>query len=206
MDDKLKFILEKVLSLYKKYGLKSVTMDDVSRELGMSKKTLYLYVKDKRDLVEQVMFMEIDCFKNNACHSFNQNLNSIEEILEVFKLITIQFKEFNPSLDYDLRKYYPDFYEKIGKFKREHMYASFIENIEKGKKEGLYRKDIDAEIIAQLHVFRAENMVFYKVIEKTNFSPDTLYEIFNYHIRGVVNAKGLEFYESKLKELNIKND
>ena len=117
MHEELINILNKVKVLYSKYGIRSVTMDDVSRELGMSKKTLYQYVKDKTELVDKIVDLEIDrygCFFDSLS---SQNLNAIEELFEVQKIVSKMLREHNPSQNYDLRKYYPEQYDKILKIK-----------------------------------------------------------------------------------------
>jgi|AntAceMinimDraft_15_1070371.scaffolds.fasta_scaffold11223_2 AcrR family transcriptional regulator len=202
MDQKEIQIVKQVLELYKKYGIKSVTMDDVSTHMAISKKTLYKYVSDKSDLVNKVVNYDMEkrgvAFKN----IFSKPMNAIEELLEVNKLITEFVVNYNCSMEYDLQKYYPEIFMKIKKVKRENMFSAIINNLKKGKKEGLYRKNLNEEIITKLHVFRIENRV-----ESDQFSPDEIAspefinEVFSYHIRGIVNKTGLELFETSNFEL-----
>ncbi|MDP4210635.1 MAG: TetR/AcrR family transcriptional regulator [Bacteroidota bacterium] len=202
MNEELKNILNKVRCLYLKYGIKSVTMDDVARELGMSKKTLYQYVKDKNELVSLVMDLEIEshqCFSEKI-HAMN--LSAIDEVLEIHKQVNRMIKERNPSQEYDLRKYYPEQYQKIMQVSRERIYNNIRDNIRKGKEEGVYRAEVNEEIIAKVQLMRLENSVFneaFTVEEMT--SPKFFLEIFVYHIRGIANEKGIKELESKLKLL-----
>jgi TetR/AcrR family transcriptional regulator, cholesterol catabolism regulator len=121
MNEELKNLLLKVGCLYKKYGIKSITMDDVSRELGISKKTLYQYVQDKNELVAQVIDLSIENQMTIFNSLFSKGLNAIDELFEVNKMVAEMIKHHNPSEDYDLRKYYPDQYQKMHKIKREEM-------------------------------------------------------------------------------------
>src|ERR1035437_2884162 len=110
MNEELKNLLSKVRCLYMKYGIKSVTMDDVARELGISKKTLYQYVNDKNELVQKVVEMELDDKAEGFSKMNCSGLNAIEELFEVHKMIRQMLKDYNPSTEYDLRKYYPELF------------------------------------------------------------------------------------------------
>lgn len=204
MNEELKQILIKVRELYMRYGIKSITMDDVASALGVSKKTLYKYVTDKDDLVGKVIDMEIQTGENEMECVRDTSMNAIEKLLMVSKIINHKLKSMNPSTEYDLKKYYPHHFQKLVTSRRQRMYKNVVANIEKGKEEGLYREDLDADVIGKLQVSRIENMIdneYFGVDEFT--SPKFFHEVFIYHIRGIANQKGIEFLEKQLKEFNI---
>jgi AcrR family transcriptional regulator len=206
-NEELNTLLDRVRELYYRYGIKSVTMDDVARELGMSKKTLYQYVKDKHELVEKVLKREVHKKECDMEAVSGQSLNAIEEILEVNRQINIMSREHNPSMEYDLKKYYPELYRELHDIRRERMYNSILENLKKGKKEGLYREGLDEEIIAKLQVLRFESLTSAEVFTKEEImSPRFFNEMFTFYIRGIANKKGMQFLEEnkwrKDKELN----
>lgn len=204
MDTELKNILGKVNCLYRKYGIKSVTMDDVARELGMSKKTLYQYVKDKNELVEKTIELELN---QNLCvinESLEEQLNAIEELFEVNRCIHQMIKQYNPSMDYDLKKYYPDLYKKAHEVKRKNMYTSVLANITKGKKDGLFREELNEEIIAKLYVSRIEGSMNSEVFTQEEILSSKVHkEIFIYHIRGMANEKGIDYLNKNIHKLDI---
>lgn len=204
MNEELKNILEKVRELYVRYGIKSVTMDDVARELGISKKTLYQHVIDKNDLVYKVFELEInDSSKKFEC-SFNSESNAIEQIFDVHKWVVGRMKVYSPVSDYDLKKYYPDLYRKIDSVRRERIYDFVINNLKKGKAEGLYRSDLDIDIISKIHVSRIQNTFDSDLLtneEKTSLK--VFYEFFIYHIRGIASEKGIQLLEEKLKKKEL---
>ncbi len=207
MEKELLNILEKVSILYQKYGIKSITMDDVARELGISKKTLYQHVTDKTDLVEKVMLLIAEKHNSFFKKLRANKINAIEELFEVNKYFTEMLKNYNPSMEYDLRKYYPDLFKNIYEVRRKRMYESIIRNMKKGIKEGLYRRDMDIEIIAKLHVSRIENMYDNEIFTNEELiSTKVFNEIFIYHLRGIANVTGIKFLERKLKELKSKNN
>jgi TetR/AcrR family transcriptional regulator, cholesterol catabolism regulator len=207
MNDELKNILTKVRILYMKYGIKSVTMDDVARELGISKKTLYQYVNDKNELVTKVVEMELlmkgEFYSKMCC----PGLNAIEEIFEVHKMVRQLLKDYNPATDYDLRKYYPELFASIVKVRREMIYHNILSNLEKGKTEGLYRLDLNSEMIAKLQLSRVESAFNDEIFTQDELlSPKLFHEMFVYHIRGIANEKGIAVLDEKLKEVeNINN-
>jgi len=204
MNEELEQILLKVRDLYMRYGIKSITMDDVASNLGISKKTLYKHVKHKDDLVGKFVDYEINIQQQDASCILNSNLNAIEELLMVSKMINHKLKQINPSTEYDLKKYYPQHFLRLLESRRERMYSSIVKNIQKGKKENLYRKDLNDDIIAKLQVSRFESLVNNEVFSIEEFtSPKFFQEIFIYHIRGIANDKGVSFLECKLKSFDI---
>jgi TetR/AcrR family transcriptional regulator, cholesterol catabolism regulator len=195
-------ILIQVKTLYHRYGIKSVTMDDVAAHLCISKKTLYEYFKDKEELVEKVILLEQE--KDQAFFRDLQrmNRNAIEELLEAYKQIHTMYMEYNPSMNYDIRKYYPSLYTRIIRLWRSALYDNTLRNLVKGKKEGLYRSDLNTRIIAKLHVIRIETMFDHDLLtmeEVTSFK--VFHEIFTHHLYGIVSKKGLDFLEKNFTRL-----
>jgi len=204
MTKELENILLKVLDLYNKYGVKSVTMDDVARELGISKKTLYQYVENKSDLVSKVIDYGLDQKDCSFKQIAEKKQNAIEELLEVGVYIVKSFKDYNPSLEYDLKKYYPDQFSKLNEVRKERMYSSILQNIQKGKSEGLFRTDMDEEIIAKIQVSRFLNFSSGDFLNSDEMlKPENILELFIYHIRGIANKKGLEVLDKTLEKIDI---
>jgi len=202
----LKNILLKVRELYVKYGIKSITMDDVARELSISKKTLYQYVTDKDDLVGKFIENEIELRFEQIYKCFKIGFNAIEELFEISFFMNRMMRDQNPTTEYDLRKYYPHHFQKTVKARREGMYKYILQNLKKGKEEGLYRDDMDVEIIAKLYLSRSENTHFSELFTNEEFTSVRLFiEILTYHIRGIATEKGIIVLEKKIKELETNN-
>ena len=196
-------IFIKTGELYRKYGVKSVTMDDVARELGLSKKTLYSHVKDKKDLIEKILDFEFKTNTKSFSKILEQEVNAIEELFAVHSFMKTQLKFYSPAFDYDLKKYYPDIFLSLVQRKREAMYSSVLDNINRGKKEGLYRKELKGELISKLYVVRMENTHEDKLLSLDDFiSPEVFHEYFIYHIRGIANKKGIEFLEKNMDKMD----
>ena len=199
---KLDEILSRTFDLYHKYAIKSVTMDDVARELGISKKTLYQYVANKNELVEKVVLKEMEAAAERHRHIKEMELNAIEELFEVSKIMNEHIKRHNPALYYDLRKYYPALHRKIINQKREKAFEAVLRNLKKGISEGLYRKEIKAEVIAKLYVSRLEHNYdesIFSVEEVTSI--EVFKEILIYHLHGICNENGLKILNKRLSEI-----
>ncbi|MCX6242576.1 MAG: TetR/AcrR family transcriptional regulator [Bacteroidetes bacterium] len=196
MNDKVQGILIHVSRLYHRYGIKSVTMDDVARHLCISKKTLYEHFEDKKDLVKQVLGTEHNAHCLKLDEIMQRHLNAIEELFEIYKSLKNMIQDYNPSMDYDIRKYYPDLYLKVSEVKRETMFRNTLNNMIKGKKEGLYRKDLNSEVICRMHLFRIENMIDNEVFSAEELNSFTIFhELFVYHLYGIMSNKGRAFFE-----------
>ncbi len=199
-------LLKQTGNLYKNYGIRSVTMDDVAHELGISKKTLYQHVGDKTELVRKVVFEIMKTEGENFKRLVHPEANAIEELFHVNKHLKKMMKNVNASFEYDLKKYYPDLFKQIRTRKIENMFNSVKKNLEKGVKEGLYRKDLNIEYITRYYVSRIESSIDIEFLKsKEIVVSDFFYEIFIYHIRGVANSNGIAFLESHIEEIKNEN-
>jgi len=202
VNEDLKNILIKVRELYTKFGIKGITMDDVAKELGISKKTLYQHVSDKEDLVGKFIDNEIEMRQKQICNCFKAGYNAIDELFEISFFMNRLMREQNPATEHDLKKYYPEQFEKILKVRREGMVNYILLNLQKGKKEGLYRDDMDDEVIAKLYLSRAETIgasSLYTVEELTSIK--IFIELLSHHIRGIATAEGIKELEKNVKKL-----
>ena len=206
MNKEFEDILDKVSVLYRKYGIKSVTMDDVAHELGISKKTLYQYVSDKTELVKMVVEHVRQCNFSAMKKKIGTGLNAIEELIEVSQHVNNLMKDHSPTYEYDLRKYYPDIYRNLMSARRKLMYESMIANIRKGKKEGIYREELDEKIIAKLHLLRIENLQTTEIFNEEEMHSQKFFrEVFVYHIHGLATDKGLQILHKNADKLaNLK--
>lgn len=198
-------IVEQAGQLFMRCGIRSVNMDDVSKHLHISKKTLYQFVKDKNDLVEEVI--EGICSRNNSCiiGICDRGLNAIDEQYEITSFLVGLIRQFHPSIHYDLEKYHPHAWTKLKGIQQEHIMKCMTANLEKGKKDGLYRKDLDVNIVVRIYLSRFD-VVFDGVLfppEQFSFE-GVLWEMFSYHVHGIASLKGAKYLEDKVKELKNK--
>jgi len=205
MIDELSGILHRVRSLYRKYGIKSVTMDDVSHELGISKKTLYQCVRDKDELVRKVIELELSSQHNHLIASCKDNLNAIEELSEIALCVNYMLKEYSAVTEYDLKKYYPDLYLRLREVRRNRILKFILENLIKGKNEGLYRENLNVEILSKISLSYIDSMFENEIITITEFLDRKFFmEYFIYHLRGIVNNNGLKVLDDQIQKLEIR--
>lgn len=204
MNEELKKILMKVRELYMKYGIKSITMDDVAVELGISKKTLYQYVTDKDDLVGKFIDNEIILKQEEICNCFQVGFNSIEELFEISLYMNKLMRDQNPATEHDLKKYYPHHFNRAVRTRRERIFNYILTNLKKGKKEGLYRPELNEEIIAKFYLSRVESIHLNDLFTVEEFTSQKLFmELLIYHVRGIATEKGITVLEKKIRELEI---
>jgi TetR/AcrR family transcriptional regulator, cholesterol catabolism regulator len=204
-EEKESVILEHVRKIFMRYGIRSVTMDDISRELKISKKTLYKFVTDKQDLVVKVMNSE--CLSDQCMFTeiVGQSKNAIDELLNVTAHIGQKIQQFHPSIHYDLEKYYPEAWELFNKHKGTFVYECVVNNLRRGMKEGLYRDTLQPEIISKIYVTRIDMIFDPEIFPQPDFQFGEVYkEMMRYHIRGIASEKGIKYLLDKLKSENIK--
>ncbi len=199
MEEKINDILKQVSELYLKYGIKSVTMDDVARELGISKKTLYEYFTDKNDLVSKFLDFHIQKIRCVFEVENDDDRNAIDHLLFISKIMISFLKDLNPSVHFDLQKYYPAIFKSLFEYKRTNMINSVKQNVLRGMKEGLYRKDLNPVIIAHIYVNRVEASMDADFLKTNDITSSELFsEMFTYHIRGISSKKGIEYFEKQI--------
>ena len=149
-------IQQKAHELFMQYGLRSVSMDDIANSLGISKKTIYQYYADKDELVDAVIDAEF-AKNENICEFDRQNSkNAIDEIFMAMDKVVEMFSRMNPSLVFDMQKYYPKAFQKFHKHKNDYLYNIIRDNVIRGINEELYRSEINVDIISR---FRVESIM-----------------------------------------------
>lgn len=199
-------IIKTALALFMKNGIKSVTMDEISTEIGISKKTLYEVFTSKKHLVEATVCRNADMIDE----ALNQVVAESEDALEsmillasaLFKIIS----KFQSGTLYDLKKYYRDTYTRMVDTNQQRIYRLFKQNMELGIAQGWYREDIQPDVIARFYLAKVESIHADRFdSDKYTFQELIRYNIL-YHLYGILSDKGRKrLKEEKLVEkyLNI---
>lgn len=205
MDEKYEEILSKANRIFQTYGIKSVSMEDICKELKISKKTLYQYVDNKTDLLIKAIDYQFDNDEQKIIRAINGKHNAIDTLIEVSKQINKELKEFKPNIImFDLKKYYPEVLEYLIDKKRKHFYDYIKGNLEQGIKEGLYRQDLNVDLITKLYIRKMEDMHDPDGFMNGDVSFEKIFEVmFDNHIRGIANDKGIKYYEEKRQMLKF---
>lgn len=194
-------ILTKAEALFMRYGLKSITMDDLARELGMSKKTLYQYIDNKADLIAQLFQLRIDEEREMMETFQKQATDAIDEILHLARYIIRKLRQLSPTVVYDLQKYYRSTWKEMEALHQKHVYHIIKENIERGIGQGVYRDDIHPDIIAKLYVGKTSLVADEDLFPLRDYDISELFkEYMLYHLHGIASAKGLALLEEHLAE------
>lgn len=196
-------IQKTALELFFKYGIKRVTMDDIAKELGMSKKTIYQFYKEKDDLVNQLT--EVELLKET--HKFEEIKNQSTDPIHEITLISIKMREMmqniNPIFFLDLQKFYPTAFMQFQKFKENCALNDILRNIKEGKAAGVYREDLDDEFVARYRLAQIDMLMFgnYFSFDRISFikSHELILDMFVYGICTVKGHKLINNYK-KIKE------
>ncbi len=187
-------ILFAATEMFFRLGIKSVSMDDLAREIGMSKKTLYAEFDSKEDILEEVIKhlhdMDVE-FCNMTCAGSH---NAIEEMMQISSYVLRQLRMISPSTLHDLRKYYPAQWKRIQSFHEDYIYGVIQANLRKGIEEGLYRDTIDIKIVSKFYVHKSWLIVDETIFSLRDYRRDQLFhEYMMYHMNGITSPKGKKY-------------
>jgi AcrR family transcriptional regulator len=192
-------ILETSNELFLNLGFKSVTMDEIAKKMGVSKKTIYKYFENKTELVAAVtdyMFDTVSCGIEGICAL---QMNPIEEIFSIKKLVMKHLKDEKSSPQYQLQKYYPEIYASLTQKQFHIMQVCVVNNLKQGIEKGLYRTHIDLEFISRIYFNGMVGIKNKDLFPLTDYSMNTLMNHYlEYHLRGIATEKGLQELNNQL--------
>jgi TetR/AcrR family transcriptional regulator, cholesterol catabolism regulator len=204
--DRIHKIVAESIKLFKTYGIRSVSMDDIAKDLGMSKKTLYEHFDNKADLLAKALDLSVKEFTDWFAELKQESLNAIDELLSISKRVNDEYAKYTPSNIFDLKKYYPEVIKEHVSKEKQITYTLMTENLRKGISENIYRSDLDVELVAELYVQKIAVLHTGEFWSDANVTFEKIFEImFENHIRGIVNQSGLEYFEQRKSQLTFKN-
>jgi AcrR family transcriptional regulator len=198
-------ILLRAHELFNKYGLRSVSMDDIAAQLGMSKKTLYQYYTDKDELVDAVFAAMMEHNQTQCKLDRQRAENPIHEVFLAFDMVQEMFANMNPAVLFEMQKYHPVTFKKFQEYKNGFLYGMIRTNIEAGMRDELYREDIDVDVLTRYRIHSImlafDPEVFPSNRTRLVHIEQQLLEHFMY---GVATAKGQKLI-LKYKNQRLKN-
>jgi AcrR family transcriptional regulator len=181
-------------------GIKSVTMDDIAKHLGMSKKTIYQFFKDKNELVIALVKKKLKEDEDQIAEIMSKSGNVIEEMINMMKCSEDIFSRINPIVIHDMQKYHPEAWTEFQKFKSDVLISTLEELLTKGIKQSYIRPDIDVKIIARMRVSQVEMGFNTNIFPMAEFNPWKVQvqflEHFNYGICTLKGYKLLNQYKN----------
>ena len=187
--------------LFMRLGIRSVTMDDVARELAMSKKTLYLYFDNKDHLVTAVAERHLEKEKEEFDEIAKTAENAIDELHRIAKCLRDHIVKMNPSTLYDIQKYHRNAWNLYLSFKNSFIRGNVEANIVKGKKEGYYRENINPAILSRFRVEQVQMIFDNKIFPTDQFEfAEVQMQLFDHFVHGLLTETGKELYQRFQKE------
>ena len=197
-------ILKGSEELFMKYGVRSISMDDIARHLSVSKKTLYQHFTDKEEIITQVSQTHLDRTTNQMNDLREEAENAIDELAKISVCIKQNMEEMNPSLLFDLQKYHPKAWAVWMDHKSKHIYESVVRNLKQGIEDGHFRTEIKTEIIASTRLMLIEAVFDERIFPKDKFNLVEVHsEIFDHFVYGICTDKGRKLYQKYKENHNL---
>ncbi|GAB3635363.1 hypothetical protein GCM10027422_09530 [Hymenobacter arcticus] len=184
-------IITRAAALFMRNGIKSVSMDDIAADLGMSKKTLYKTFTNKDEIVLGVMSGHLCQAQGECARVASTAADAVQEMLTIAAWADQQFSNIHPSIFHDLRKYYPAAWALLAEHKSTFILDQITQNLRRGIAEGLFRADLDVEVLARLNLAQIELAFDPDLYPPTQFAPIRVNKVFDEHfLLGVATLKG----------------
>lgn len=200
MEDRSKRILDSACQKFEQYGIRSVSIDDICKDVRVSKKTFYQIYPKKEDLIEAVLEYTSDIAQKNF-EEIQENRNAVDALVAIIKEVRKYSEKTKNSFQYDLEKYYPEVYDAFQDKQKEKIFRSFEQNIRQGIAEGYYREDLDVELVSMFHALQIKNS-FKEMRQSMPKIP--LKRLNDFYIdivvRLIANDKGLQYIEDHIRE------
>ncbi|MEN9447190.1 MAG: hypothetical protein RJA25_480 [Bacteroidota bacterium] len=194
-------IFEKARSLFFSAGVRNTTMDDIAKELGISKKTLYKEFETKADLVRFCVEHELKQSEETFQSISKKTTNAIEELLQIVAHNKEELQQFHTSIMHDLMKHFQDSWMLIEQHRDVFAKKFIVHNLQNGIKQGLYRKDLNIDIVTLLHL----HLSFFPLQYDGKGYPisEIYFEVMRYNLYAIATPKGIEQFEQLIKKIKL---
>lgn len=188
-------ILHRAMEMFQRYGLQAMTMDDVCRELSMSKKTLYQYFTNKADLVDQAIRQVFCTHEETMKRITAENENAIERMIKRYTYLMQMIESHGPTMMFPLKKYYPQTFEWLFAQRRKSMIDALVQTIKDGQAQRLFRDDLDAQLVAKIHFTTMVGLADADLqSESLAERRDLIWTAISLFIRSISTAQGLQYF------------
>jgi len=194
-------ILQGAQELFLKYGIRSVSMDDIARHLSISKKTIYQYFVDKDEIVTQATATHLDKTQVGFDSLTSASKNALDELMRIQIFMRKNMQDLNPSLLFDLKKYHNKAWSAWMEHKNKNIKDSVVRNLKQGIEEGLYRSNLNPEILAMLRVESIQWLYDGQIVPTEKFKMvDIQMQMLDHFMYGLLTEKGRKLYEKYKQE------
>jgi AcrR family transcriptional regulator len=196
-------ILEIAIAQFARFGVRTITMEDLARQAGISKKTIYQEFEDKKDLVKAVFAAILEQDRKRLAFILEQGDGVIEHLVQTSKMMRERLTSINPLVILEVQKYFPEAWNLFESFKQETIQQDLIKVLERGKELGYFRPEIDSRVLARVRLTQVTT-----AFDPKNFAePDyNLVEdqmiILDHFLHGIFTEKGRQAYLTQKDILN----
>ncbi len=184
-------ILHTATEMFLNQGFKSITMDDIAKEMSISKKTIYTHFQNKEAIIAAATDGLFNVICSGIDHICDISKNPIEELYDIKKFVLEHLKGEQSSPMYQLQKYYPAIHFSLRKKQYDYMQDCMVENITRGIALGIYRQNINVQFVARIYFTGMTGIKDHEIFPPEDFPPQHLYDMYlEYHLRGIVTPKG----------------
>jgi AcrR family transcriptional regulator len=198
-------IITEAGKLFRKYGVKSVTMDDIAKQMGISKRTIYQHLQDKDELVNILLEARITTHECGLAKNAKLGEDAVHEVFLSLAEVNVWLTTFNRKLFYDLQKYYPAAWARLRDFKEKSLAKTISRNLKRGLGEGIYRKDMNIDVLTGLRLSHTQMLLNTEgQYGRHSYSiAQVAEEVTTHYLYGICNTKGIKLIE-KYKQLTEK--
>lgn len=199
-------ILEKAGDLFKRYGIRSITMDEIAAQLGISKKTIYQFFTDKDEMVSAVIEQEVQRNEKECIGLREQSTDAVNQIFRAVESSEELLQAMNPQILYDLEKHHPRAFKKLRDYKYQFLYKEIMDNLLWGLEDGLYRKELNLEMLTRTRIELAFLPFNPDVFPHNRYRINELnFELSMHFLYGITTLSGRQLIEKYLIERNEKS-
>ncbi|HEY4786693.1 MAG TPA: TetR/AcrR family transcriptional regulator [Bacteroidales bacterium] len=196
-------ILDKCVDLFFKYGIKSMSIDDISFHLSISKKTFYQYFNNKDEVIDEIIKQLLLKVQVTCTRIVEENLDAPDKLIKIYSEIYCQFCNCAPRFFYDVQKFYPHIFQRLPDF-WDCLYNLLETLIKQGKESGVFTKEINEEITIRLHQNVLRAIIEGILIPKEDCTNSTVFEIIIVNLIGISTIKGHKKLDKKLRMMSLK--
>ncbi len=195
-------IVEKTYELYRKYGVKSVSVDEIAVALGISKKTLYQHIQSRDELLKLVVEHSLNKFSREVLKLVTPEENLIKKLALLYAFIVKSSRNVNPTFILDLKKVSYKQYLYVQEFRNKRLYDGVKSIYEQGVEEGIFRTNVDIRYVYYNQIYKVSEIA-YKIFPDYDeaSSGDTLYRLILNDIAGITTVKGHQVFDEIFDEL-----
>ena len=184
-------ILAVAFEMFRKRGIRSVSMDDIAQEMAISKKTIYKWYENKDAIVFSALETHLGLMQNDCSECASHGANAIDELFKTMRMIREMLTNINPSIFYDLQKFHPASWHLFQQHKSGFILAMIIKNMERGIKEGLYRMDLDLPVMSRLRLYQIDLAFNVEFFPPNQFDPQRVQmACLEHFMLGIATLKG----------------